>query len=82
MSRFYGDLTGQARTTATRRGSASSGVSAHIRGWGIGVRVNVHDEDGRDVVSVTLTGGSNSTGMKRCLGSWVLGDNGEVMPKA
>lgn len=59
MARFYGSLSGQARTEATRRGGASSGVTAHVRGWRIGARVEVVDVNGKDVVRVYKTGGSN-----------------------
>jgi hypothetical protein len=61
MSRFYGSLTGSARTTATKRGTPSSGVSAHVRGWNIGGKVQVLEgADGRDMVMFRLTGGSNN----------------------
>ncbi len=59
MSRFYGSLEGSARTTATRRGSKASGVSAHVRGWDIGLEVIAHDHNGNDAISVYLTRGSN-----------------------
>lgn len=60
MSRFYGDLTGQAKTTATRRGSASSGIEAHPRGWNLGIRVQGFPEnDAFDGFRVYVTGGSN-----------------------
>lgn len=66
MARFYGDLTGQAKTTATRRGSAKSGVRAHVRGWENGVRVEIaaKDVDGveHDIISVYATSGSNGKG--------------------
>lgn len=61
MARFYGSVEGQARTMATRRGSENSGLVAHIRGWNVGVRVVCEvDGQGRDVVRVYETGGSNS----------------------
>lgn len=63
MSRFYASISGQAQTEATRRGSGSSGIYGHVRGWSTGIRVssfNVDDEDGcRDGFSVRLSGGSN-----------------------
>lgn len=59
MSRFYGDLEGQARTAATRRGSAGSGISAHPRGWDVGVKVVGYDDDEADTFAVGLTGGSH-----------------------
>ncbi len=60
MSRFYGDLSGQAKTVATRRGNTNSGVEAHVRGWDIGVRIEAEsDRQDRDTIRLTLTGGSN-----------------------
>ena len=60
MSRFYGSLTGQAKTTATRRGSTI--VEAHVRGWDFGVYSQVHKcrHCGGDAVKVFTTGGSNN----------------------
>ena len=60
MSRFYGTLSGQAKTAATRRGGPGSGVCAHVRGWHVGIRADVAvDDEGRDVVRIYLTGGSS-----------------------
>jgi hypothetical protein len=56
MSRFYASIQGQA-DAATRRGSASSGITGHVRGWQVGVEVVGEDEDGRDVFHVYGTGG-------------------------
>ena len=58
MARFYGSMTGQAKTAATRRGNAKVGVVAHIRGWEVGVRVKVGDVNGQDCVEVYRTSGS------------------------
>lgn len=62
MAHFYGSMTGQAKTTATRRGSVNSGMDAHIRGWFIGVRVCLRHVDGKDVVTVYRTTGSTPNG--------------------
>lgn len=62
MSRFYGDLTGQAKTTATRRGSAKSGIRSHVRGWDVGVKVFANDKGGKDEIQIYVTTGSNNTG--------------------
>ena len=60
MSQFYAEIKGQARTTASRRGSPKSGIDGHIRGWNIGVRVFGHvDENGKDVFTIYKTSGSN-----------------------
>jgi len=75
MSRFYGSLSGQAKTEATRRGSANHPVYAHVRGWGIGATVKVYEgEDGQDHVCVCLTSGSNGHKHPRELGDFTQGD--------
>jgi hypothetical protein len=76
MSRFYGSLTGQAKTTATRRGGPSSGVEAHVRGWEIGVRTQVYDYNGQDRVRVYVTSGSNGRTSERQVGEWVMHEDG------
>ena len=40
MSKFYGSITGSAKTAATRCGSKNSGIESHTRGWDQGVRVS------------------------------------------
>lgn len=60
MSHFYATIQGS-RGEATRTGTKNSGMFAHIRGWNIGVRVELdYDEEEGDVVKIFLTGGSNS----------------------
>ncbi len=77
MSRFYGSLQGSARTEATRRGSKSSGVSAHVRGWDIGGLVEVvAAPSDRDTVDFVLTGGSNDRLPPDTLISVTLTDDG------
>ena len=39
MSHFYGIVSGQSRTEATRRGSKKSGISASIGSWSGGISV-------------------------------------------
>lgn len=58
MARFYGSMKG-ARGEATRCGTATSGIHAHIRGWHVGARVEVSNANGIDVVRVYRTGGSS-----------------------
>lgn len=59
MARFYGSISGQAKTKATRQGSEKSGIWGHIRGWNIGVSVFGYvDEAGRDCFKVYRTSGS------------------------
>ena len=64
MARFYGEVSGQARTVATRRGSTGSGMWAHVRGWNVGAYVECATECGIDVVRVWSTGGSNGIGKR------------------
>jgi len=60
MSVLYGSLKGQGKTTATRRGSKSSGISCHIRGWDKGVMVwGYVDNQGEVHFEISRTGGSN-----------------------
>lgn len=62
MSHFYGSIQGN-RGEATRGGTKDSGIYGHIRGWNVGVRVDVdHDADkGQDIAVVRATGGSNGS---------------------
>ena len=78
MARFYAEIQGN-RGSVTRTGSKNSGISGHIRGWDIGARVSCDvDDQGRDVVYVTLTGGSSGHSPSLCLGSFVK-ENGEYV---
>ena len=58
MAHFYASMQGS-RGGVTRVGTKSSGLTAHVRGWDIGARVELSHEDDRDVVRVYRTGGSN-----------------------
>lgn len=58
MARFYGSMKGS-RGQTTRMGSPASGMTAHIRGWHVGVRVEIVDNEGKDQIIVYRTGGSN-----------------------
>jgi hypothetical protein len=59
MSRFYGSLQGD-RAAVTRTGHR--GISAHPRGWNVGVRVEGYiGSEARDTFEVRLSGGSNVT---------------------
>ena len=59
MAHFYGSIKGCAKTEGTRRGTKKTGLSAHVRGWDVGVRVELAHVAGVDVVTVFRTGGSN-----------------------
>lgn len=59
MAHFYGEIQG-GRGRVTRTGTKKSGMTAHIRGWHIGVAVDCcTDADGKDVITIHQTGGTN-----------------------
>lgn len=60
MARFYGSMQGN-RGVVTRIGTPSSGISGHLRGWDVGVRIEIQDVDGHDVIRVYQTDGSNGS---------------------
>lgn len=65
-----GSLQGS-RGEATRTGTKTSGIGAHVRGWNTGVRVFVdHDSPGVDVVYVYRTGGSNGATADKLVCTW------------
>ncbi len=60
MSRFYAEVSPDNRNTVSRRGHKY--ISAHIRGWNIGVAVTVKiNEKGKDEVLVYKTSGSTKS---------------------
>jgi hypothetical protein len=59
MAHFYLSAQGS-RGAVTRCGTKASGIDAHVRGWGCGVKVYARcDSEGRDCFDVYQTGGSN-----------------------
>jgi len=58
MAQFYASIQGS-RGEATRTGGKDSGISGHIRGWNVGVRVECVHRAGEDHVRVYKTGGSS-----------------------
>jgi len=61
MARFFGAIQGSSGEGASRCGTAKSGLTAHLQGWSIGVRVYLDvDAEGRDRIMVYRTGGSNA----------------------
>jgi len=61
MARFYGEMKGQGRHPVTCTGHRGLGITAHIRGWNIGVQVEIAESsDGRDLIRICKTGGSNN----------------------
>ena len=62
MSRFYGSFSSDSTQDSTKRGH--SFVSAHVRGWRIGVQTYVQECEvcGADKVMAYETAGSNGAG--------------------
>jgi len=83
MAQFQGTLHGSARTAASRQGTKMSGLAAHLRGWNLGVYVEVQHRDGRDTILVYRTGGSNSPALQECIASLGFegGDAGQSQRK-
>ena len=77
MSHFYGTLHGQARTPATRRGTARGGITTHAAGWSGAIRVAVwHDEtNGTDRYDVSLVPWQSSGGHGTQLAEGILDAN-------
>lgn len=74
MSRFYAEIQGN-RGQATRGGSGKSGISGHIRGWNVGIRVWGHiNSKGQDEFVVYLTSGSNGSRAERMIGCYTEKD--------
>lgn len=74
MSRFYANISGQAKTEATRRGSAKSGITGHIRGWNVGIEVIGFADGEKDFFNVWLTSGSNGHKSSRIIGQFSSDD--------
>ncbi|QOP65604.1 hypothetical protein SEA_SUIGENERIS_63 [Mycobacterium phage Suigeneris] len=73
MAHFYGTVQGQ-RGEASRLGSKNSGL-ASAQGWNVGCKVTIRHEDGRDVVRVWRTTGSNGHGVStKLIASFADGD--------
>ena len=69
MSRFYASIEGN-RGPATRMGTPNSGISGHVRGWNMGIRVEGYDYEGSDHFRVYLTGGSNGACSDQLVGEF------------
>ena len=72
MSHFYGSISGRARTIGTMCGDKRSGMSAHIRSWkkGIKVECEYNEHTNKNVFHVYLTGGSNKPSNKELLSTF------------
>lgn len=60
MAQFYAGVQGH-RGAATRLGTKDSGATAFVQGWDTGVYVEAFHTDGKDVLHVYKTGGSNKS---------------------
>ena len=60
MAQFRASIRGQ-RGGASRLGGKSSGISASVNGWRLGVNVSAHYNESTDcdVIAVAINGGSN-----------------------
>jgi hypothetical protein len=66
MSALYASLTNERNGSATR--SSESEISAHVRGWSVGVRVDATLRDGQPVLRISATYGSEGGGPDREIG--------------
>ena len=80
MSKFYGSITGSAKTAATRCGSKNSGIESHTRGWNQGIRVSgsvspkgFKTPFENEEFEIYLTGGSAGKSNDKYIGSLVDG---------
>jgi len=80
MARYKADISG-ARGSASRLGTVSSGIEAHVRGWDIGVRVYGcpnSDADSEDGFTLYVTGGSNNSSDRVLIGFVTMEDGAPV----
>lgn len=76
MARFYSEIQGN-RGTATRLGSAMSGIRARVQGWRVGVRIQGFDLNGEDSFNIFATSGSGGHGYDALLGTVHLDADGK-----
>lgn len=61
MSHFYAEIDNyRARTKCTRRGFVTSGMMGYVQGHNVGVRVEIRNVNGKDLIKVYKTGGKNN----------------------
>ena len=64
MARFYGGVSGQAKTEATRLGSKKSGLNTFCNGWHCGINVNAFADEDTDADTFDIYATAGSTGDK------------------
>jgi hypothetical protein len=74
MAQFLGSVKG-ARGEATRLGHKSTGLRTTANGWNLGAYASIVHVNGEDIVSVSITRGSNGGGNDLRLGSYKIVDN-------
>lgn len=72
MSHFYGSMQGGSGET-TCQGTKTSGLYAHLRSWNIGVEVRLSHVDGKDIIEVWATAGSNDLEPNKLIATLVEG---------
>ena len=77
MAQFYAEIQGN-RGAATRMGGKESGIWGHIRGWGVGARVDCRydEKTDSDIVFVYATKGSGGNGRETLIAT--IYESGEV----
>jgi len=78
MARFKGTVQGN-RNLVSRIGHETSGIVTECNGWQSGVHVQGRvGEDGRDVFTITATGGSNYRSASIMVGKVTVNDKGRM----
>lgn len=77
MARFYGIISGQANTEATRIGSAKSGLETQANTWTKGVTTHLStNHTDQDIIDVMLTTGSDQRNIDVFIGQVWLDNDG------
>lgn len=71
---FYCSVYGRGQTPVTKGGDKETGITAHVRGWNVGARVRVDHVNGKDVVRVYSTKGSNDESNERLIATIFEGE--------
>lgn len=66
MAQFKADIQGN-RGKVSRLGTKASGIKVHLNGWSVGCFVVLEHRDGRDVLRVFRTCGSNDSDPRELL---------------